>query len=214
MSIETPDEARTASQGAGNSVPETAKDVASHAGEQAKHVADQAKDQAREVAAETKDHAREILDQARTQARQQAEDSTKHLARGLHSLGDQIQALREGRAQDAGAIADYADQAKRKLENIAGRLDHGGINGVASELTSFARRRPGLFLVSCAGAGFALARLVRGGTSDPGDGDRAAPNRSYALGAHASATNMVDTAVPEAEADPGLPVGVSSSGVS
>jgi hypothetical protein len=58
-------------------------------------------------------------------------------------------------------VAGYADQARRKVDEFANRLDREGIDGLASDLTRFARRRPGLFLLSCAGAGFALARVVR-----------------------------------------------------
>jgi hypothetical protein len=212
MSIESPDETRTASVDAGGSVSDTAKNVTSHAGEQAKQVADEAKDQVREVAAEAKDHALDLLDQTRTQARRQAEESTKHMASGLHSLGDQIQALREGRAEDAGAVAGYADQARRRLDDVASRLDRDGLNGVASDLAAFARRRPGLFLVSCAGAGFALARLVRSGSaSDDGGADRSRP--PGADRSRPPSATLLGAAVPEAEADPGLSVGVPASGL-
>jgi hypothetical protein len=212
MSIETPDETRTASSGAGGSLSETAKDVTSHAGEQAKQVAGEAKDQVREVAADAKEHARDLFDQTRTQARQQAEESTKHLASGLHSFSDQIQALREGRAQDAGPVAGYADQARRRIEDMATRLEGGGLEGVASDLAGFARRRPGLFLVSCAGAGFALARLVRGASSGASGGDGRTISSSSLprpTSAPYTGTDVLDT-----EADPGLPVGIPASGVS
>jgi hypothetical protein len=206
MSTESPDTTRTAPSDAGGSVTETAKNVTSHAGEQAKQVAGEAKDQVREVASDAKEHARDLFDQTRSQARQQAEESTKHLASGLHSLSDQIQALREGRAQDAGTVGGYAEQARRRLEDMASRLERGGLDGVASDLAGFARRRPGLFLVSCAGAGFALARLVRGAA---GGGDGAARSSSGPTTAR-----FVGTGGPEAEADPGLPLRVPGTGVS
>jgi hypothetical protein len=204
MSIESPNEARTASS-AGGSVSDKAKDVTSHASDQAKQVAGEAKDQVREVAAEAKDHAADLLDQTRTQARQQAEETTKHLASGLHSLSNQIGALREGRVQEAGPVAQYADQARRRIEEFAGRLDRGGLDGVASDLNRFARRRPGLFLVSCAGAGFALARLVRAGASSDGNGS----SRSLP-----PPTTQFGTNGPQLEVDPALPVRVPGPGVS
>ena len=204
MSIESPNDTRTASS-AGGSVSEKAKNVTSHASDQAKQVAGEAKDQVREVAAEAKDHAADLLDQTRTQARQQAEETTKHLASGLHSLSDQLGALREGRVQEAGPVAQYADQARRRIDELAGRLDRGGLDGVAADLSRFARRRPGLFLVSCAGAGFALARLVRAGASSDGNGS----NRSLPRPSSQFRTNG-----PQLGADPALPVSVPGTGVS
>jgi hypothetical protein len=142
-------------------VSEKAKDVAGEAGGQAKQIAGEAKEQAREVASDIKDHARDVMDQTRAEMRQQAEQGTQRAAGGLRTLGEQIQALQEGRSDEAGPVAGYADQARRKVDEFANRLDRDGIDGLASDLTRFARRRPGLFLLSCAGAGFALARVVR-----------------------------------------------------
>jgi hypothetical protein len=167
-------------------------------------VAGETKDQVRQVAADAKGHALDLLDQTRVQARQQAEESTKHVATGLHSLGDQIQALREGRAADAGPVAGYADQARRRLDDVADRLERGGLDGVASDLAAFARRRPGLFLLSCAGAGFALARLVRGGTG--GDDDPADPSRP-------PGATLPGTTFPQADADRALSAGGPASGL-
>ncbi len=162
MSIESPNETGPEPDG-GASLPETAKNVTSHAGEQAKQVAGEAKEQVREVATDLKEHATDVLDQTRSQVRQQAEQSTQHLASGLHGLSQQIRALREGRPEEAGSISSYAERAGQRLEDMASRLDRGGLDAVASDLGGFARRRPGLFLLSCAAAGFALARIVRAG---------------------------------------------------
>jgi len=164
MSSQPPNQPRTAPSRGGpdtSSVSEKAKDVAGEAGGQARQIAGEAKEQAREVVSDIKDHARDVMGQTRTEVRQQAQQGTQKVAGGLRTLSDQLQALRDGRADEAGPVADYADQARRKVDEFANRLDRDGFDGVASELTGFARRRPGLFLLSCAGAGFALARVVR-----------------------------------------------------
>jgi hypothetical protein len=174
MSSQPPNQTRTApSRGGSDTAPasEKAKEVASEASGQAKQLAGEAKEQAREVVSDIKDHARDVMGQTRTEVRQQAEQGTQRVAGGLRTLGEQIQALREGRTDDAGAVAGYADQARRKVDELANRLDRHGIDGVASDLTAFARRRPGLFLLSCAGAGFALARVVRSQAAASSDGE-------------------------------------------
>jgi hypothetical protein len=174
MSSQPPNQTQTAPSRNGpetSSVSEKAKEVAGEAGGQAKQIAGEAKEQAREVVGDIKDHARDVMDQTRTEVRQQAEQGTQRVAGGLRTLGEQIQALREGRSDDAGAVAGYADQARQKVDEIANRLDRQGVDGLASDLTAFARRRPGLFLLSCAGAGFALARVVRSQAAASSDGE-------------------------------------------
>ena len=91
------------------------------------------------------------------------------MAGGIRTVGQQLQALSEGRRQAAGPLADYADQARRKADEVASRLDRDGIDGIIADLSGFARRRPGVFLLACAGAGFALARLVRSQAGAGGD---------------------------------------------
>jgi hypothetical protein len=159
-----------------------AKEVANETAEQAKRVAGEAQDQAKRVAGDIADHARDVMDQTRSEVRSQADQGAQRVAGGLRTLGQQLQALREGRTSEAGPLKDYADQARQKVDSLAARLDARGIDGVASDLTAFARRRPGLFLLGCAGAGFAVARLVRSSQAatttqgstrpDVGDGSR------------------------------------------
>jgi hypothetical protein len=146
-----------------------AKEVAGQAGEQAKQLATEVKEQARDVAGDIKDQAKDLIGQTRTEVRLQADEGTKRVAGGIRTLGEQLQALRDGRPEDAGPMAGYADQARRKIDDVASRLDRDGLDGVMSDLSNFARRRPGVFLFACAGAGFVVARLVRSQTG-AGDG--------------------------------------------
>jgi hypothetical protein len=152
------------SSSGGANVKDRAAQVAGEAGEQAKQVAVEAKEQAREVAGEIRGHARQLVDQTQTELRDQAQAGTERAAGGLRTLGQQVQAMRDGRVSEAGPIVGYADQARHKLEELADRLERGGVDGAISDLSRFARRRPGVFLLTCAGAGFALARLVRSQT--------------------------------------------------
>jgi uncharacterized protein YjbJ (UPF0337 family) len=180
MSTQRFEETRTSSGGAraDDSSTTKAKQVTDEAAGQAKKLASDAQDQVREVAGDIKDHARDLMDQTRTEARHQADEGAKRAAGGLRTVGQQLQALREGRVQDAGPLSGYADQARAKVEALASRLDRDGVNGVATDLTGFARRRPGLFLLGCAGAGFAIARIVRSSQAASGDDT----NRSMTTG--------------------------------
>jgi len=77
-------------------------------------------------------------------------------------VGRQIRALSDGQTDQAGFAADAARQLAEKVEEIAGRLEQRGFDGAVDDLTSFARRRPGMFLVSAAATGFLVGRLGRG----------------------------------------------------
>ena len=114
--------------------------------------------------------------------------------------------------QDAGSVAQYADQARQCIDDMARRLETGGLDGVARDVSRFARRRPGVFLLSCAGAGFALARLVRAGATASSAGDRG--DGSATNGGTSWRTPDVRARVPAIEAEPALPVTVPGTGVS
>ena len=138
--------------------------------------------------------------QTRSEVRSQADEGAKRVAGGMRTVGQQLQALSEGRRQDAGPLADYADQARRKVDEVASRLDRDGIDGVIAELSGFARRRPGLFLLACAGAGFALARLVRS--------QAAAGDASGSGGNGAATPTMIGGSTRSLSAGGGTPVAV------
>ena len=149
--------------------------------EKAKQVAGEVGDQARQVASD-------VLGEARSEFRQQAESGTKRAAEGIRTLGGQIQAVRDGRPDETGPIADYADQARRKMDEVATRLDQGGLDGMIADASRFARRRPGLFLLACTGAGFAVARLARSQSGSGSEPPAASSIRPPSLAAPETAT--------------------------
>ena len=80
-------------------------------------------------------------------------------------MSDQLQALTEGRPGDAGPLAGYVTDARQQVASFASRLEDRGIEGVVDDVARFARRRPGVFLLAAAGAGFVVGRFVRSGVS-------------------------------------------------
>ena len=139
------------------------KQVASTAAEETKQVAGQAMEQAQAVAGVAKEQARTLLDQARTDVRAQADTQAERLADGLRGLAGNVQALLDGRSDEAGPLPDLARQATSHLETLAGRIGDRGLDGVVADVTTFARRKPGLFLAGAAALGFVGGRLLRGG---------------------------------------------------
>jgi hypothetical protein len=141
---------------------EAAAQTAGTAAEGAKQVASEAAQQVTEVTRQAADQARELVGQAQAQLREQAVSQTERAAGGLSDVGRQIRALAEGRTDEAGFAADGARQIAETIDGLAGRIQQRGFDGTVQDLTNFARRRPGTFLLSAAAAGFVVGRLGRG----------------------------------------------------
>ena len=122
-----------------------------------------AADQVAQVAGEVTAQARNLLDESKNQLRTQAQTQTDQIASKLRELGDQVQALVEGRTSEAGPVGDYARQAGQTVAQFAGRIEERGFDGVIDDVQRFARRKPGVFLLGAAAAGFGVGRLLRAG---------------------------------------------------
>ncbi len=141
---------------------EAASQTAATAAEGTKQVATAAAEQVTEVTRQATDQARELVGQARSQLHEQASSQTERAASGLADVGRQIRALSDGRPDEAGMAGDAARQLADKVEEFADRIQQRGFDGAVQDLTNFARRRPGAFLLSAAATGFVVGRLGRG----------------------------------------------------
>jgi hypothetical protein len=149
------DTAKGEAAGVGDTAAEAGKKVAATAKEQAGEVVSEAKEQARSLVDRTRG---EMTDQATTQ-QQRAADSLRSLSSELHSMADS--------QQEPGMATDLARQAADKTGQLAGWLQDREPGDVLHEVSTFARRRPGLFLALAAGAGVVAGRLTRGMTAGP-----------------------------------------------
>jgi hypothetical protein len=186
------------------------KQVAATTVEETKQVAGQAMEQVQAVAGEAKAQARTLLDQARTDVKAQADQQTDRIAEGLRGLAGQVQALLDGRTQEAGPLPDMARQATSQLEAFAGRLGDGGLDGVVDDVTRFARRKPGLFLAGAAALGFVGGRLLRGAQAAQQQG-LGQPEQPRLAGATADADEVITlTQAPTTHDTIAVPVGGAS----
>jgi hypothetical protein len=160
------------SQGTGESgsaatgVKERASEAASHAGDAGREVAQDAKEKARDVAHEAKGRARGLVDDARTGLTDQARTQQERLAGGLRSLGDELRQMADG-TEDPGYATDLVRRAGDATGHVAQWFEDREPSSVLHEVESFARRRPGTFLLLAAGAGLLVGRLVRGMKAAP-----------------------------------------------
>lgn len=149
------------------STTDVAKDEAGNIGQTAaqagSQVASTAVDQARTVAQETQHQAMNLLDQGRSQVREQAIGQQQKAAQGLSSLADELRGMVNGTSMDTtGPAHDLLQQATGKIEEFAGWLQNREPADLLDEVRSFARRKPGTFLLGAAIAGIAAGRLTSG----------------------------------------------------
>jgi polyhydroxyalkanoate synthesis regulator phasin len=158
----------------------------------AQEVMAESKQQAKEVMYEAKDRMRSLVDRAGQDVRQQTDTQARRAATNLRTLSDQLRAVQEGRTQDAGPVVQWLGDASQRLTHYASRLESGGLDAVMSDVSRFARRRPGLFLLTAAGIGFGAGRYFKAMKSNDrdntmGNGQRAwstPGDGSYSLQPH------------------------------
>lgn len=140
---------------------EEAQGVASTAMDAAREFGAEATDQVRAVADQARSQLRTLADQASTELRAHADSRSQQATTNLRTLADRLDALASGRTQDAGPLVGYLYDAKRRALSLADRLETRGPDGMVEDVSTFARRRPGLFLLAAAGAGLATGRIFR-----------------------------------------------------
>jgi uncharacterized protein YjbJ (UPF0337 family) len=163
---------------------EQAREVASTAAEKGGALVETAKSDARSLAGTVRSRAgdvtgelsaqtRSLAEETRSQIQGQVETGALRLAVAFQELGEEAQALAEGRPEDAPRLSNYvfsaADRAYAaadRLHSLADDVQERGFSGVLDDVQSFARRRPGAFLLGAAVVGFGVGRLVKAGKDD------------------------------------------------
>ncbi len=147
-----------------------AKNVQQTAVEAGSQVASTATDQAKQVAQETQRQAKDLLDQGRSQVREQAISQQQKAGQSLTSLAQELRGLADGTSAGApGPARDLLQQASGFVDDFAHKLQTRDPGELLDEVRSFARRKPGLFLLGAAAAGVVAGRLTRGVTAAHSD---------------------------------------------
>lgn len=204
---------------------EGTREVATVATQTAAEVAGAVKEQVAGVAGEAKTQVRNLVEESKSQLRSQAQTQTETIASQLRKLGDQVQALVDGRTAEAGPVGDYVKQAASTVNDLAGRIETKGFEGVVEDVTRFARRRPGTFLLGALAAGFGVGRLVRqaGGPEAPSpalstgsDVPHPMPVHQLpvdtALEADPTVVDVTDGSMAPLATEPAVPAGLTATG--
>ena len=155
------------------STTDIAKDEARSVGqttaEAGKQVAGTAAEQAKDVAGEARRQASDLLAQGREQAAEQARGGQQKAAGSLSALAEELRTLTDGEGA-SGPATDLLRQATGRVESLADHLRDREPSDLLEDVRSFARRRPGAFLLGAAVAGVLAGRLTSGVVAAHKDG--------------------------------------------
>ncbi|GAA5200091.1 hypothetical protein GCM10023346_41380 [Arthrobacter gyeryongensis] len=171
-------------QNSGMPTTETIKDeagnVAKQAEDSAKNVVETAKSEIANVASEVNSSARDLLEQARLDLTDQAGKQQQKVAEGLRSISEELQSMASA-SEQPGVATDLVRQAAERSSSVATWLEDRDPGSLLDEVKTFARQRPGTFLLLAAGAGVLAGRLSRGlGASADGSSQGTATGRAPA----------------------------------
>jgi hypothetical protein len=155
-----------------------AAEVGRSAADAGRQVAGTAAEQAAQVAQEAKNQARDLVGEARTQVSDQARAGQQKAADGIRALGRELREMADG-GQQSGIASEVARQAADQVDRLAGWLGQREPGDLVEEVRSFARRRPGVFLLGAAVAGTVVGRLTRGAVDAARTDSQPTPQRVY-----------------------------------
>lgn len=168
----------------GNSSLETAKheagDLKDTAVNEAGHVAETAKGEAKAVAQEVKYQAKDLFAQTQRELKDQAQVQQQRVASGLRSMSDELDSMTAS-AQNPGMASDLLRQASSRVAGAATWLGDRDPGSLLYEVKSFARRRPGTFIIGAAILGVVAGRLTRALAANASDSSNATPGSRTAV---------------------------------
>ena len=138
------------------------KDTAAGAAQQ---VAGTAKDEASNVVGEAKAQASNLLDQVRGEAGSQVGNQKDRLSNLAHSYAKELGSLASGSPED-GPVKNLVQDLSARLGGAGHWIENHEPADVLDEVRSFARRRPGAFLLTALAAGVVVGRLTRGAVDE------------------------------------------------
>lgn len=137
-----------------------AKDVAQTAAHEAGHVVDTAKSEVSAVAGEAKAQVKDLYAQTQGELKEQAAAQQQRVAAGLRSVGDELRTMADT-SDSPGVAADLVQQVSTRVSGAASWIGDRDPGSLLSEVTSYARRKPGTFIAVAALAGLVVGRLTR-----------------------------------------------------
>lgn len=154
--------------GSNASRTDAAKDQAKKVGEDGKHaaknVAGTAASEAKGVAAEAGAQAKDLLGTVTSEVKSQAGAQQQNISKGLRSASEELKSMADG--SDNQTVSNLVHQASERADSAASWLEGRDASELLEDVKSYARRKPGMFLLLAGGAGVLVGRLTRGVTGN------------------------------------------------
>ncbi|WP_299166912.1 hypothetical protein [uncultured Arthrobacter sp.] len=183
----TPGAPSTSSSGQStkSAAKDEAKDVGRQGADAAKGVAHTAGSEAKNVAHEAGTQAKNLVGEVGSNLKSQANTQQQRVTEGLRSLSDELRSMANN--SEGGTAQQLVQQVSDRTGSAASWLEGRDPGSLLDEVTGFARRRPGTFLLVAAGAGLLAGRLARGlqgGSETSGSPSTGSPAGSGTGGQH------------------------------
>jgi hypothetical protein len=150
----------TGDDSSSTSAKDRASQAAGTAADEGRHVAGVAQDEARKVASEATDQVQNLLSQATSQVEEQSRTQRDRLVETLRTFGDDLDNMAS--QSGGGMAADVAHDVAGRVRSLTSRLDGREPRELLDDVRSFARRKPGTFLLGALVTGMVAGRLTRG----------------------------------------------------
>lgn len=144
------------------SMKDKASDVKSEGKQAAGQLAQTATEHAHEVKDETARQVRDLAGEARQQLTSQVGQQHRSLVTNMRSLSSELGTMADKGSEESGVATELVGQARDRIDGLADWLDGREPGQILDEVRSYARRRPGMFLVGALAAGVVAGRLTRG----------------------------------------------------
>lgn len=122
----------------------------------------QARQKTGEVIDQVQDKASDVVDSVKEQATSQLNTQKQRLAEGIQNAAAMLlMGSDQLRQNDQAGIAQYTDQIANKMDQFSGFLRESQLSDITTEVESFARREPVLFLGGAFTLGLLAARFLK-----------------------------------------------------
>lgn len=163
---------------------ERAQEATSTAADEGKRVGSVAKDEISSVAGEASTQARNVVNEAMTQVGEQSRTQVDKLVSTLSTLSDDLESMAS--QSQGGLAADLAKQAASRTRGIVSQMENREPADLLDDVRSFARNKPGVFLLGALAAGVVAGRMTRGIKDAASQGSSSGYSDTQAISAGAS----------------------------
>jgi len=145
----------------GDAAKEQAQQTAGVAASESKHVAGVATAEAKQVAGDAKRQVQDLMEEAKSQVDEQSRTQRDRLVSTLQELSGQLDGMARGEGAPSGMAQDAVRQVADRARALGSRIDGRDPSDLLEDVRSYARRRPGTFLLGAMAAGLVAGRLAR-----------------------------------------------------